>query len=755
MKIHKYLRFCAAVLIVTVLCGLLPVAGMAVDKESLVLSSLELVGATLDEDFSPDCSEYTAQADSDTTEVSVKAESSSGSVFVNDAELEPGQMSEPIPISSGDNLISIVLTSGDGSTEKAITIRIKKVTDYNELYRPQLHYTPQQYWCNDPNGLVYNAETGQYHFFYQYNPGVLHHDGQSHWGHAVSSDLVHWTELPTALYPDTNGIMASGSAVIDRNNTSGLFDESVPAESRMVAIYTYISESTETVGAQRQAIAYSKDGGLTWIKYEGNPVIPNTAEEYGADFRDPKVMWMEESDEWLMIVAGGQARIFTSPDLIHWTHNSDLSYADGTAIKSECPDLLRLAVDGDETNIKWVFTGSGVFYVIGDLVKEDGKYIFKAESERLSLYEGGYLGGSGSDLYATQSFSNMPDGRTVLLSWIGEQNAERLKRYEKGWNGTFSMPLEAKLVTVDGRIRLLTYPIAEMDSLRGEKLYEGTDITVTQQSENILAGVEGSLCDIEAELEIGDASNFGFNLRTTNGMKTTVKYTPATGILTVDKKQSGLAATDLKNIKIEPTGENRIKLRILIDSSVLDVFVNDGLSTTGTVYFPTEDACGMEFFASNGSVTVKSMVIYEMSSIWNGAEAELPKPCLTDLTLSGCELSDPFDPMLTQYTAANVENGTEHITVGVSYADALSVSCTVNGESIVSGDTCEIPLEVGENRIGITVRDTQGAREYTVTVTREKADFPLWALPVLIVVILVVAFVCVMLVRKKRKAQQS
>ena len=196
---------------------------------------------------------------------------------------------------------------------------------------------------------------------------------------------------------------------------------------------------------------------------------------------------------------------------------------------------------------------------------------------------------------------------------------------------------------------------------------------------------------------------------------------------------------------------NRIKLRILVDSSVLDVFVNDGLAATSTVYFPTEDACGMEFFATGGSVTVKSMVIYEMNSIWEGAQAELPKPYLTDMTLSGCELSGSFDPLLTQYTA-NVENETDHITLGVTYADALSVSCTVNGESIASGESCDIPLEVGENRICVSVRDTQGVGDYTVTVTREKADFPLRAvLLALGVVILAGALVFVLLSRKKKK----
>lgn len=751
----KYTRFFAAFLLAAVLCGLFPPAAALAAQESPALSSLELTGATLNEPFSPERTAYTADAAAGATTVSVRAGSDSGSIRINDVKLESGKTSEPIPISSGDTLITILLTGEDGTATKTVTVRVKKASDYSELYRPQLHYTPQQFWCNDPNGLVYNAETGLYHFFYQYNPGVLYHDGQSHWGHAVSSDLVHWTELSTALYPDENGIIASGSAVIDRNNTSGLFDESVPAESRMVAVFTYISEPAdpEAEGAQRQAIAYSKDGGLTWTKYSGNPVIPNAAEEYGADFRDPKVMWMEESGEWLMVVAGGRARIFTSPDLIHWTHNSDLSYADGEAISSECPDLLPLPVDGEEGNIKWIYTGSGAFYVIGDLVREDGKYIFKAESERLSLYEGAYLGGSGSDLYATQSFSNMPDGRTVLLSWIGEQTAEMLKRFGKTWNGTFSMPLEARLVTVNGQVRLATCPIAEMDSLRGETLYEGTDITVTPDSENILAGVEGSLCDLEAEIEIGDAASFGFHLRTGNGMKTTVRYTPATGLLTVDKKQSGLAAAEIKSMRVEPLDGNRVKLRILIDSSVLDVFVNDGLTVTSTVCFPTADACGMEFFSSSGSVTVKSIAVYEMNSIWSGAEAEIPKPYLTDLTLSGSTLSVPFEPTLTQYSAATVENSTDRITLGVAYAEALSVSCAVNGKNVAAGDTCEIPLEVGENQIRVSIRDTQGVREYTVTLTREKADFTLPAV-LFCGVILAGTLVCVTLVRRKRKPQQ-
>src|SRR6202451_515961 len=131
----------------------------------------------------------------------------------------------------------------------------------DQPFRPQVHFSPQKNWTNDPNGLVYYE--GEYHLFYQYNP-FGNTWGHMSWGHAVSSDLVHWKHLPLAL-PEADGVMIfSGSAVVDWKNTSGFGKTGKPP---MVAIYTCYRPSDRT---QFQCIAFSGDKGRTWTKYASN-----------------------------------------------------------------------------------------------------------------------------------------------------------------------------------------------------------------------------------------------------------------------------------------------------------------------------------------------------------------------------------------------------------------------------------------------------------------------------------------------------
>lgn len=239
------------------------------------------------------------------------------------------------------------------------------VAPYTEKYRPQFHYTPAKHWMNDPNGLVYSA--GQYHLYYQYNPSGSTWGNMS-WGHASSPDLVHWTELPVAIPEDASTMIFSGSAVVDTNNTSGLGSPDDPA---MVAIYTAVNKST---GNQSQSLAYSTDGGTTFVKYSGNPVLDIDSN----NFRDPKVFWYAPGNVWLMVAAlSDQHKItfYSSPDLKSWTHLSDFGPAGATGGPWECPDLFALPDPADPTKLKWVLLvslnpggvagGSGTQYFIG------------------------------------------------------------------------------------------------------------------------------------------------------------------------------------------------------------------------------------------------------------------------------------------------------------------------------------------------------------------------------------------------------
>ena len=264
---------------------------------------------------------------------------------------------------------------------------------FAEPYRPQFHYTPAENWMNDPNGLVYFK--GEYHLFYQHNPDG-NDWGNMSWGHAVSSDLVHWKELALAIPHDENEMVFSGSAVIDYPNTTGFGSKANPA---MVAVYT--SARRDGPG-QDQALAYSLDRGRTWTKYEGNPVLDLDNEE----FRDPKVQWYEPTKSWLMTVVKATERkvaFYSSKDLKEWTHLSDFGPQGAVGGVWECPDLFPLPVDGKATKRKWVlvvslnpghlYGGSGTQYFVGDFdgatftPDDDGSYEPPAELAVLEDFE--------------------------------------------------------------------------------------------------------------------------------------------------------------------------------------------------------------------------------------------------------------------------------------------------------------------------------------------------------------------------------
>lgn len=251
--------------------------------------------------------------------------------------------------------------------------KVKKNTEsaFSELHRPQFHFTPASGWMNDPNGMVYH--NGEYHLFYQHNPDSTVW-GPMHWGHAISKDLVHWEHMPIALYPDEHGTIFSGSAVVDTKNTSGLGTNDNPP---MVAIFTYHNHEGENAGRvdfQTQGIAFSLDNGRTWEKYENNPVLPNPGIR---DFRDPKVMWHEESEKWVMSLAvADHISFYSSPNLLEWEFESDFgANIGGHGGVWECPDLFKLSVEGTAME-KWVLLvsinpggpngGSATQYFVGD-----------------------------------------------------------------------------------------------------------------------------------------------------------------------------------------------------------------------------------------------------------------------------------------------------------------------------------------------------------------------------------------------------
>ena len=298
----------------------------------------------------------------------------------------------------GKHRLSLLL-----ATSMTMGVPHARAQSYMEPFRPQFHYTPAQTWMNDPNGLVYY--NGKFHLFYQNNP-LGNNDGNLSWGHAVSTDLLHWTQLPVALKFETNPAGAvtqqffSGSAVVDVNNTSGL---GAPGHPAMVAMYTsqypidQIRPNGQQIraGTQAQSIAYSLDEGTTWTQYAGDPVIatpPGPYQDQYTNFRDPKVFWYEQEKKWVVVTslaALHKLALFSSRDLIHWNFMSTFGPENATNGAWECPDLFQLPVDGNSGHTKWVMmvglnpgsitAGSGTQYFVGDF---DGR-TFTADADQL------------------------------------------------------------------------------------------------------------------------------------------------------------------------------------------------------------------------------------------------------------------------------------------------------------------------------------------------------------------------------------
>ena len=288
---------------------------------------------------------------------------------------------------------------------------------YQEAWRPQFHFTPPMNWMNDPNGLVYFG--GEYHLFYQHNP-FGDEWGHMSWGHAVSRDLVHWQHLPVAL-PEEDGLMMySGSAVVDKGNTSGFGKVGEPP---MVAVYTAYNSAT---GDQTQNLAYSTDRGRTWTKYAGNPVL-DIAEN---DFRDPKVFWHPPSRRWVMVVALPllrQVRLYGSPDLKAWTHLSNFGPAGAVEGAWEVPDLFELPVEGRGAK-RWVLTvsvsdgapagGSGVQYFVGTF---DGSRFRAAERAPVAAPVGDLIAGFERGYGGWTETGDAFGARPATGAWTGQQ----------------------------------------------------------------------------------------------------------------------------------------------------------------------------------------------------------------------------------------------------------------------------------------------------------------------------------------------
>lgn len=437
---------------------------------------------------------------------------------------------------------------------------------YNEPLRPQFHFSSRRGWLNDPNGLVYF--NGEYHMFYQHCPFCLQGWAAKHWGHAVSKDLVHWTELDDAIAPDERGPAWSGSAVVDRHNTSGLGGPGAPA---MVMFYT-------AAGSPFTQRLVSSTDGRTFTKLATNPVVGNIA----ADNRDPKVIWHAPSKRWIMTLwvgTEGKPWIYFlgSTNLREW---KQLSRIEGFY---ECPDFFELPLDGDPARMKWVLTAASSEYMVGSF---DGT-AFTPETPKLP-------GHRGRGFYAAQTFSDMPDGRRVQIGWFQTETPGM------AFNQSMTIPLELSLVSTPDGPRLCWNPARELESLRA-RTHEIKPFTLTpESSRNPLAPVNAELLECRANIEPrGDVS---LNIR---GVK--VVYEVRSGDLVVNDQRTKV-----------PLVEGELRLTIFCDRVGVEVFAAGGLVYIPMAIIPSAGDRSASIMALGGEVKVNALAVHELRSAWTG-----------------------------------------------------------------------------------------------------------------------------------------
>ncbi|MDL2356297.1 MAG: glycoside hydrolase family 32 protein [Pseudomonadota bacterium] len=528
---------------------------------------------------------------------------------------------------------------------------------YLEAHRPQLSYSPARNWMNDPNGLVYHD--GEYHLFYQYNPNGDEW-GDMSWGHAVSADLVHWSELPVALTVEKDALGAitqsffSGSAVVDHANSSGLGEN---GQAPMVAVYTSVYPGAMTLangtrvrqGQQSQSLAYSADRGRSWTQYAGNPVLalpPAAHHDEYREFRDPKVFWYAPHAKWVMVVVLAmqhKALWYASKDLIEWQFMSEFGPVSAIGGVWECPDLFELAVDGDAANRKWVLLinlnpggpagGSGAQYFIGQFDGQrfladpaaPGNAARAGEPVVLTAQPGDKVHwlDYGADFYAAVSWNDAPDGRRVLIGWMSNWLYAR-QVPTAPWRSAQSVAREVTLRSIDGQVRLVQQPVAAFDQLRRDVLLAATGEPIAD-GVTALAPTGAGAIDIELLLDPGTALRAGVLVHTgANGDQTAIGYDRALGQVYVDRSRSGDASfSDIfaaRHAAPVALRDGAIRLRILVDGASVTVFAGDGEAVLTSQIFPAAGSDGLGAFAEGGQATLRHLTAWPLASIWAGHE---------------------------------------------------------------------------------------------------------------------------------------
>jgi fructan beta-fructosidase len=441
-----------------------------------------------------------------------------------------------------------------------------------------------------------------------------------HWGHAISTDLVHWTHLPVALYPDSLGYIFSGSAVMDLNNTSGFGSAEEPP---MLAIFTYHNPVLEKKGSkvfQNQGIAFSLDKGRTWTKYAANPVLKNPGIR---DFRDPKMFWNPDIKKWELIMAvNDRVHIYSSPNIKDWTFESEFGVGIGAhGGVWECPDLFPLKVQGTDI-IKWVMlvsinpggpnSGSATQYFTG---KFDGhKFVPDATSTKWIDW--------GRDNYAGVTWSNMPaiDGRRLFIGWMSNWKYATVVPTVK-WRSANTIPRELSLVNDKGDYILESNPVSEISKLR---ILSDT-LSLKPQ---LISGVKEILSNnslmqsellFDFDLSKGTPDSIGLVFKNSLNEKLLLGYSTIRKLIYIERAGAGNSdfSPEFKGITTAPyIAGSHLKLHLFVDASSVELFVDDGRLVMTTLVFPTEKFNKLDVVCKEGNLSLSGGEFHGLKRIW-------------------------------------------------------------------------------------------------------------------------------------------
>ncbi|PWN45284.1 hypothetical protein IE81DRAFT_285948 [Ceraceosorus guamensis] len=506
---------------------------------------------------------------------------------------------------------------------------------YQETDRPQIHYSPSAGFMNDPNGLFVDDD-GLFHLYFQYNPNQTV-AGNQHWGHATSKDGYAWDNHPIALAPEKAGEgIFSGSIVVDRNNTSGFFGDDVKPGDRVIAIYTLNTEDNQT-----QDIAYSKDGGYTFTKYERNPVIDLKTTQ----FRDPKVFWDEQNSHWVMAVAHPQSYevgFYTSSDLKSWQETSRFS-GGLWGYQFECPGLVQIPIVGGPRNGEKMWTllvsinpgaplgGSVQQYFFGDF--SNGKFTANDTAVRFADF--------GKDFYAAQTYFNAPQGQAIIQGWASNWQYTQVAptaRGDSGWRSAQSLPrtMTARWTQYNpmyNGYQLSMEPLP-FGTLAGAELARPAKSNTTVQlkgdgafdvratfavpadaknAETARLRVKtrgGDFLDIGALVKPGDPATIYTDRR-----KAGVTFADTNSFFT---DRASVAVMPLRRDPADAKSDQLIDLHVVVDRTLTEVFAQNGTVSASTLTYwdNNEVPSSLQVGLSSKDITLESLSVKPIASTW-------------------------------------------------------------------------------------------------------------------------------------------